>query len=84
MDLTTFFLSRGLSIVADYDDRTRRVSELLLLGTDENDLMHRGWLALGADRYLVLPVFQPRYPIKLMGLRALATMLTDKPAANCQ
>ena len=42
MDLTTFFLSRGLSIVADYDDRTRRVSELLLLGTDESDLIHRG------------------------------------------
>ena len=71
-------------MVAAYDDRTWRVSELLLLGTDESDLMHRGWLALGADRYLVLPVFQPRYPIKLMGLRALATMLTDKPAANCQ
>ena len=44
-------------MVAAYDDRTWRVSELLLLGTDENDLMHRGWLALGADRYLVLPVF---------------------------
>ena len=42
MDSTTFFRSRGLSMVAAYDDRTRRVSELLLLGTDESDLMHRG------------------------------------------
>ena len=42
IDLTTFFLSRCLNMVAAYDDRTRRVSELLLLGTDESDLMHRG------------------------------------------
>ena len=71
-------------MVAAYDDRTWRVSELLLLGTDESDLMHQGWLALGAARYLVLPVFQLRHPTKLMGLQALATMLTDKPAANRQ
>ena len=71
-------------MVAAYDDRTWRVSELLLLGTDESDLMHQGWLALGADRYLVLPVFQFRHPTKLMGLRVLATTLTDKPAANRQ
>ena len=84
MDSTTFFRSRGLSMVAAYDDRTRRVSELLLLGTDESDLMHRGQLALGAARYLVLPVFQFRHPTKLMGLRVLATTLIDKPAANRQ
>ena len=71
-------------MVAAYDDRTWRVSELLLLGTDESDLMHQGQLVLGADRYLVLLVFQFRHPTKLMSLRVLAITLTDKPAANRQ
>ena len=84
MDSTTFFRSRGLSMVAAYDDRTRRVSELLLLGTDESDLMHRGQLVLGAARYLALPVFQLWYPTKLMVLRTLSTTLTNRPATNHQ
>ena len=78
IDSTTFFRSRGLSMVAAYDEHTRRVSELLLLGTDESDLMYRGKLALGAAKYLVLPVFQRQHPTKLMGLRVLAITLTDK------
>ena len=79
-----FFRNRGLSMVAAYDDCTRHMSELLLLGTDESDLMHRGQLVLGAARYLALPVFQLQYPTKLMGLRTLATTLTDRPATNHQ
>lgn len=75
LDSAALFRCRGLALVASYDHRSRRVSDLLLLGTDEEELMSRGRLELGADNYLVLPVFQERHPTRLLGLRVLATGL---------
>lgn len=77
MDSATLFRSRGLVMVAAYNDRTRRVNDLLLLGTNENELMHRAQLRLGAANYLVLPVFEVRNPTRLMGLRVLTTTLNE-------
>jgi len=74
VDSITLFQRHGLSIIASYDFRTRRVSDLLLLGSDENRLMSAAQLQLGADRYLVLPVFQARRPTQLLGLRVLAVL----------
>lgn len=74
LDSTTLFQHHGLSIIASYDYRTRRVSDLLLLGSDENRLMSAAQLQLGADRYLVLPVFEARRPTQLLGLRVLAVL----------
>ena len=73
IDSSGFFQYRGLAVVAAYNERTRRVSELLLLGADESELMRRANLELGAANYLVLPVFEARRPTQLMGLRVLAT-----------
>lgn len=73
IDSSGFFRYRGLGVVAAYNERTRRVSDLLLLGTDENELMRRANLELGAPDYLVLPVFEAQRPAQLMGLRVLAT-----------
>lgn len=84
MDSATLFRSQGLAMVAAYDDRTRQVSELLLLGTDENELMYRGYLELGAANYLVLPAFQPQHPTKLMGLRIMALAPAEKRPASKQ
>ena len=75
MDSTALFRSKGLALVAAYNNRSRRVSDLLLLGTNELALMQRGQLQLGAANYLVLPVFQARHPTQLLGLRVLATTL---------
>ena len=75
MDSAALFRCRGLALVASYDHRSRRVSDLLLLGTDEEALMSRAQLELGADHYLVLPVFQERHPTRLLGLRVLAVAL---------
>ena len=72
-DSATLFRSKGLALVAAYNNRSRRVSDLLLLGTNELALMQRGRLQLGAANYLVLPVFQARHPTQLLGLRVLAT-----------
>lgn len=73
MDSSGFFRYRGLGVVAAYNERTRRVSDLLLLGTDEGELMRRANLELGAPDYLVLPVFEAQRPAQLLGLRVLAT-----------
>ena len=70
-DSAVLFRTRGLALVVSYDQRSRRVSDLLLLGTDEEELMSRARLELGADGYLVLPVFQERHPTRLLGLRVL-------------
>ena len=74
-DSTAFFRSKGLALVASYNNRSRRVSDLLLLGTNDLELMQRGQLQLGAANYVVLPVFQARHPTQLLGLRVLATKL---------
>ena len=73
LDSSGFFQYRGLALVVAYNERTRRVSDLLVLGADENELMRRANLELGAADYLVLPVFEAQRPTRLMGLRVLAT-----------
>ena len=77
LDSAALFRSKGLALVAAYNNRTRRVTDLLLLGTDEMELMHRAQLQLSAANYLVLPVFQERHPTQLLGLRVLATTLAQ-------
>lgn len=71
LDSVALFRKRGVALVAAYDYESRRVSDLLLLGTNEEELMKRAHLQLGAEQYLVLPVFQPHRPNELMGLRVL-------------
>lgn len=75
LDSMALFRHRGLALVVAYNDRTRRVSDLLLLGSDEELLMSRARLRLGAGGYLVLPVFQERHPTRLLGLRVVAVAL---------
>ena len=76
-DSFALFRCRGLALVVSYNQRSRRVSDLLLLGTNEEELMSRARLELGVDRYLVLPVFQERHPTQLLGLRVLAIGLAQ-------
>ena len=71
MDSTVLLQRHGLVIVVAYDYHTRRVTDLLLLGGDEDELMRRAQLQLGAAHYLVLPVYQAHQPTQLMGLRVL-------------
>jgi len=73
VDSVRFFQYRGLAVVAAYNERTRRVTDLLLLGTDESELMRRANLALAAPDYLILPVFAAQRYTQFIGLRVLAT-----------
>ncbi|WP_310392092.1 hypothetical protein [Hymenobacter sp.] len=77
LDSMVLFRHQGLALVASYDHRTRRVSDLLLLGSNESELMSRGQLQIGAAKYLVLPVFQERHPTRLLGLRVVGTALNQ-------
>jgi hypothetical protein len=71
-DSTVLFRYQDLAVAVNYNHRTREVNDLLLLGANENEMMHRAHLQLDAKTYLVLPVFQERDPTKLLGLRVLA------------
>ena len=77
LDSSRLFRRRGLAIVASYDHHSREVSNLLLLGRNETELMSRAQLQLGADTYLVLPVFKERPANELLGLRVLAMNLNQ-------
>ena len=72
-DSATMFRLGGLQLIASYDIRTRRISDLLLLGRYEDSLLHRATLRVDADSYLVLPVFQANKPGVLLGLRVIPT-----------
>ncbi|WP_201978223.1 hypothetical protein [Hymenobacter rubidus] len=76
-DSMCLFRYRGLAMVVAYSYSTRRVNNLLLLGSNEDALMSRAKLKLGATEYLVLPVFEARRSTKLLGLRVLSTHLNQ-------
>lgn len=67
------FRTGGLQLVAAYNARTRQVRDLLVLGRQEDSLMGQASLRSNAREYLVLPVFRPDNPHRLLGLRVLAT-----------
>ncbi|MDJ0365422.1 hypothetical protein QMK33_09670 [Hymenobacter sp. H14-R3] len=71
-DSLTSFRTGGLTVLASYDARTRRVSDLLLLGHREDSLMAQGTLRTNARNYLVMPVFRANKPGHLIGLRIVA------------
>jgi len=72
-DSLTAFRTGGLTLVASYNERTRRVRDLLVLGQHEDTLMGRASLQANRLDYLVLPVFQIDKPNRLLGLRVIAT-----------
>ena len=70
-DSTRFFRCRSLDVLVSYDAATRRFSDLLLLGADEDLLMQRAGLSAEARSYLLLPVFYARRPTQMLGLRVV-------------
>ena len=68
-DSQAAFRTGGLTLVANYNARTRQVSDILLLGQQEDSLMGRASLQTNSHSYLVLPVFRQDRPTRLLGLR---------------
>lgn len=61
----------GTTIVVTFNARTREVNDLVLLGSNEDELLRRGNLEFVADKYLVLPVTDPAAPSKIVGVRVV-------------
>jgi CheY-like chemotaxis protein len=72
VDSTAWFQYRALNVVVTYNNQTRQVKDLFIIGNNEDELMRRCRLQLGATDYIVLPIFQEHRPTELMGLRVLA------------
>ena len=53
LDSAALFRNRGLAMVVAYNDRTRQLNDLLLLGSNESELMRRARLQLGAAHYQI-------------------------------
>ncbi|GAA4384388.1 hypothetical protein [Hymenobacter koreensis] len=71
-DWINTFDYRGSTIVVTFNARTRKVRDLVLVGTDEEELMRRGQLSLVSTDYVVLPVNNPTAPTKITGVRVVA------------
>jgi hypothetical protein len=65
------FEKDGTTIVVTFNARSREVRDLVLLGTNEEELTRRAGLQLVDDNYLVLPVTDPAAPSKIMGVRVV-------------
>ena len=72
IDSLLAFRTGGLTLVASYDARTRRVRDLVLLGRHEDSLMARASLRPSAPAYLLLPVYFVGRPSRFMGLRVVS------------
>jgi hypothetical protein len=72
-DSLASFRTGGLTLIANYSARSRRVHDLLVLGHNEDSLMARSALRSSSRQYLVLPVFASDRPSYLLGLRVIIT-----------
>ena len=73
IDSVALFRPRDLPLVVSYDHQTRKVSDILVLGTDEDYLMQRAHFEASSPYYLLVPVFQSARPTQLLGLRIVPT-----------
>ena len=71
IDSLAWYAPRGLTMLVSFRPGTGFVQDVLLLGADETALMRQAALQPDAPGYLVLPVFQPRQPDRLLGLRVV-------------
>ncbi|GAA4355009.1 hypothetical protein GCM10023185_17460 [Hymenobacter saemangeumensis] len=61
-----------LNMVVTFDINTHQVSDFILLGSDEEQIMYQGNLKLNSEKYLVMPVFEMGRPRQLLGLRVVS------------
>ncbi|MCC2546710.1 hypothetical protein LJY25_09675 [Hymenobacter sp. BT175] len=71
-DWINTFEKNGSTLVVTFNARTRKVLDVVLVGSDEDELMRRGNLSLTAPNYIVLPVSDPKNTQKLVGVRIVS------------
>ncbi|RPD47744.1 hypothetical protein DNI29_09885 [Hymenobacter sediminis] len=68
-DWINTFERNGVTIVATFNARNRKVRDLVLIGTDEDEILQKGNLSLTASEYIVLPVVNPQNNREIVGMR---------------
>ncbi|MBT2556716.1 hypothetical protein J7E24_02890 [Hymenobacter sp. ISL-91] len=71
-DWINTFERNGTTLVVTFDASTRKVRDIVLLGSDEEQLMREANLSLTSADYLVLPVMSPNNSTELIGMRVVA------------
>lgn len=71
---TNTFETNGVTLMVTFNARTRRVRDIVLIGTDEEELMQRGNLTLTSATYIVLPVYNPQKSTDLLGVRVIGRL----------
>lgn len=60
---------QGTTLVVTFNARNRKVSDMVLMGTNEDQLMQRGRLTLNDPAYIVLSIPEPGQMNKVRGVR---------------
>lgn len=69
---TNTFERNGQTVIVTFHARTRKVRDIVLVGTNEEELLQRGNLSLTATRYIVLPFTASDSATTISGLRIVA------------
>ncbi|MDU0372403.1 hypothetical protein ACFPAF_18525 [Hymenobacter endophyticus] len=71
-DWINTFERKGVTVVATFNARTRKVRDLVVVGSDEDELLRNANLSLTAPGYMVLPVANPSNNREIIGMRVVA------------
>ena len=70
-DWINTFEQNGLTIVTTFNARTRKVRDMVVVGSDEDEILRRANLSLTAPNYMVLPVVNPNNNREIIGMRVV-------------
>ncbi|WP_303311858.1 hypothetical protein [Hymenobacter sp. BT730] len=65
------FRTQGSTLIVTFNARTRKVNDIVLMGTNEEELMRMGNLSPTASHYIVLSIPEPGQINKVRGVRII-------------
>ena len=71
------FQRRGVTLVATFNTNTRQVSDLLVLGKNEQTVIQQANLDIDSPKYLLLPVYDTHNTSRFIGLRVVARQAAE-------
>ncbi|OWP64515.1 hypothetical protein CDA63_03865 [Hymenobacter amundsenii] len=71
-DWINTFERNGTTMIVTFNASNRKVRDLVLVGSDEDELLREANLSLTAPEYMVLPVMNPSNASEIIGMRVVA------------
>ena len=65
------FEKNGTTLIVSFSARTRKVHDIIVVGNDEDELMHRSNINLTAVNYIIVPVLNPENTNQVLGVRVI-------------